>query len=152
MKDLTTEQYRLIYDQPVYPKNMYLDRAPYTHEEYREQVLEPNIERLRGAGGLRGAGRGRGHRRTAAIRERVPRGVGQRKLTYAATFVPHPPSMPRPSMLPFNQAERSASVGDSRAARRAGYSPATPPTHTATSTPPASATTGTAAVQPSELA
>ena len=65
MKDLTTEQYRLIYDQPIYPKNLYLDRAPYTHEEYREQVLEPNIERLRSAG-LRGAGRGR---ETAAIRE-----------------------------------------------------------------------------------
>jgi hypothetical protein len=46
MKDLTTEQYRLIYDQPVYPKNIYLDRAPYNHDEYRSEVLEPNIERL----------------------------------------------------------------------------------------------------------
>ena len=32
MKDLTTEQYRLIYGYQVYPKNLYLDRAPYTHE------------------------------------------------------------------------------------------------------------------------
>jgi hypothetical protein len=31
MKDLTTEQYRLIYEQPIYPKNLYADRAPYTH-------------------------------------------------------------------------------------------------------------------------
>ncbi len=28
IKDLTTEQYQLIYEQPVYPKNLYLDRAP----------------------------------------------------------------------------------------------------------------------------
>ena len=35
MKDLTTEQYRLIYEQPIYPKNLYAERAPYTHDEYR---------------------------------------------------------------------------------------------------------------------
>ena len=29
MKDLTTEQYRLIYEQPIYPKNLYPDREPY---------------------------------------------------------------------------------------------------------------------------
>jgi hypothetical protein len=28
MKDLTTEQYRLIYEQPVYPKNLYADARP----------------------------------------------------------------------------------------------------------------------------
>jgi hypothetical protein len=50
MKDLTTEQYRLIYDQPVYPKNLYLERAPYTHDEYREQVLEPQIRALQERG------------------------------------------------------------------------------------------------------
>ena len=27
MKDLTTEQYRLIYEDPIYPKNLYADRA-----------------------------------------------------------------------------------------------------------------------------
>jgi predicted amidohydrolase len=46
MKDLTTEQYRLIYEEPVYPKNLYLDQAPYTHDAYRQEVLERNIERL----------------------------------------------------------------------------------------------------------
>ena len=50
MKDLTTEQYHLIYEQPVYPKNLYLERAPYTHDEYREHVLEPNIRRLQRRG------------------------------------------------------------------------------------------------------
>jgi predicted amidohydrolase len=46
MKDLTTEQYRLIYDEPVYPRNLYLDRAPYTHAEYQAEVIEPNVRRL----------------------------------------------------------------------------------------------------------
>ena len=50
MKDLTTEQYRLIYDEPVYPKNLYLDRAPYTHEEYAREVLRPNVARLQERG------------------------------------------------------------------------------------------------------
>jgi predicted amidohydrolase len=50
MKDLTTEQYRLIYDQPVYPKNLYLDRAPMRHDEYEREVLRPQIDRLRERG------------------------------------------------------------------------------------------------------
>jgi predicted amidohydrolase len=50
MKDLTTEQYQLIYERPVYPKNLYAERAPYKHDEYREQVLQPNIDRLTEAG------------------------------------------------------------------------------------------------------
>jgi predicted amidohydrolase len=44
IKDLTTEQYQLIYEQPVYPKNLYLDRAPYTHEEYRREVTAKQVE------------------------------------------------------------------------------------------------------------
>jgi predicted amidohydrolase len=44
IKDLTTEQYQLIYEQPVYPKNLYLDRAPYAHEEYRREVTAKQIE------------------------------------------------------------------------------------------------------------
>jgi predicted amidohydrolase len=46
MKDLTTEQYRLIYEEPVYPKNIYLERAPYTHAEYEAEVLRPAVARL----------------------------------------------------------------------------------------------------------
>ncbi len=44
MKDLTTEQYQLIYEEPVYPKNLYLDRAPYGHEDYRREVIDRQIE------------------------------------------------------------------------------------------------------------
>ncbi|WP_239028393.1 hypothetical protein [Pseudonocardia acidicola] len=29
---------------PVYPKNLYAERAPYTHAEFREQVIERQIE------------------------------------------------------------------------------------------------------------
>ena len=50
MKDLTTEQYRLIYEQPVYPKNLYAERAPYKHDEYRREVLEPQVRLLQERG------------------------------------------------------------------------------------------------------
>jgi predicted amidohydrolase len=46
MKDLTTEQYQLIYEEPIYPKNLYLDRAPYTHDGYRREVTDKQIELL----------------------------------------------------------------------------------------------------------
>ncbi len=44
IKDLTTEQYQIIYEQPVYPRNLYLDRAPYKHDEYRREVTERQVE------------------------------------------------------------------------------------------------------------
>ena len=46
LKDLTTEQYQAIYRDPIYPKNLYLDRAPYDHAEYRREVTEKQIELL----------------------------------------------------------------------------------------------------------
>ena len=50
MKDLTTEQYRLIYDQPIYPKNLYAERPPYNHDEYRRNVIEPQVRKLQERG------------------------------------------------------------------------------------------------------
>jgi hypothetical protein len=50
MKDLTTEQYGLIYEQPIYPKNIYLDRSPYRHAEYREHITRKQIELLQERG------------------------------------------------------------------------------------------------------
>jgi hypothetical protein len=50
MKDLTTEQYQLIYEQPIYPRNLYLDRSPYQHAEYREQVTRRQVELLQERG------------------------------------------------------------------------------------------------------
>ena len=43
MKDLRTELYQLLYEKPIYPKNLYLDRAPMKHAEYRETVIETQI-------------------------------------------------------------------------------------------------------------
>ena len=33
-------KYQLLYEQPIYPQNLYLHRAPMKHAEYREQVIE----------------------------------------------------------------------------------------------------------------
>jgi predicted amidohydrolase len=43
-KDLRTELYQLIYQQPIYPKNLYAERPPFNHREFREQVIEPQIQ------------------------------------------------------------------------------------------------------------
>ena len=39
MKDLRTELYQILYEQPIYPKNLYLKREPMKHAEYREKVI-----------------------------------------------------------------------------------------------------------------
>ena len=46
MKDLRTEMIQLIYEQPIYPKNLYADRAPMRHAEYAREVTERQIELL----------------------------------------------------------------------------------------------------------
>ena len=43
MKDLRTELYQILYKEPIYPKNLYLDRAPMKHQEYRKEVIEKQI-------------------------------------------------------------------------------------------------------------
>ena len=43
MKDLRTEMCQLIYEKPIYPKNLYLDRAPMKHEEYKEKVTKRQV-------------------------------------------------------------------------------------------------------------
>jgi predicted amidohydrolase len=49
-KDLRTELYQLIYEKPVYPKNLYADRVPFKHKEYREKVTLPQIALMRSRG------------------------------------------------------------------------------------------------------
>jgi len=44
MKDLRTELYQGIYSQPIYPKNLYLDHAPYQHDEYARKVNRPQVK------------------------------------------------------------------------------------------------------------
>ncbi len=43
MKDLRTELISLIYEKPIYPKNLYLQRAPMKHAEYEKQVTRRQI-------------------------------------------------------------------------------------------------------------
>ena len=43
MKDLRTELYQIVYEKPVYPKNLYLDRVPMKHAEYQEKVIDRQI-------------------------------------------------------------------------------------------------------------
>jgi hypothetical protein len=50
MKDLRTEMYQMLYEEPIYPKNLYLDRAPYRHDEYRTEVTERQIRLLQDRG------------------------------------------------------------------------------------------------------
>ena len=50
MKDLRTELYQLLYEQPIYPKNLYLHRAPMKHQEYRTEVIEAQVQLMQERG------------------------------------------------------------------------------------------------------
>lgn len=43
IKDLRTEMIQIIYDDPIYPKNLYAERAPMKHNEYRREVTDKQI-------------------------------------------------------------------------------------------------------------
>jgi hypothetical protein len=43
MKDLRTELYGIVYKKPIYPKNLYLDRPPMKHAEYKTEVIDKQI-------------------------------------------------------------------------------------------------------------
>ncbi|NKY18793.1 nitrilase-related carbon-nitrogen hydrolase [Tsukamurella spumae] len=46
LKDVRTEMAQLIYEQPLYPKNRYLDRIPPHHAEFRREVIDRQIDLL----------------------------------------------------------------------------------------------------------
>ena len=50
MKDLPTELYQIVYEKPIYPKNLYLNRAPMKHAEYREKVIKKQIRLMHDRG------------------------------------------------------------------------------------------------------
>jgi predicted amidohydrolase len=43
LKDLRTELYQLLYEQPIYPKNLYLKRKPMKHAQYKKRVIDRQI-------------------------------------------------------------------------------------------------------------
>ena len=50
LKDLRTELYQILYEQPIYPKNLYLEREPMKHAEYREKVIQRQIRLMHDRG------------------------------------------------------------------------------------------------------
>ncbi|WP_197911691.1 nitrilase-related carbon-nitrogen hydrolase [Kineobactrum salinum] len=46
LKDLRTELYQMLYSDPIYPKNLYLNREPMKHAEYAEKVIKCQIALL----------------------------------------------------------------------------------------------------------
>jgi predicted amidohydrolase len=46
MKDLRTELFQLVYGEPIYPANLYLERPPFKHAEYRQEVIDRQIDLL----------------------------------------------------------------------------------------------------------
>ena len=50
LKDLRTELYQILYEAPIYPKNLYLERAPMKHAEYREEVILKQIAQMHDRG------------------------------------------------------------------------------------------------------
>ena len=49
MKDLRNELYQIVYKDPIYPKNLYLDREPMKHVEYEEKVLKKQVKLMQDA-------------------------------------------------------------------------------------------------------
>src|SRR5262249_4300132 len=70
LKDVRAELYRLLYERPIYPKNLYLKREPMKHAEYRQKVIKRQIRRPHD----RGIGKrpGEGGRRVAPPGVRPP--------------------------------------------------------------------------------
>jgi predicted amidohydrolase len=50
VKDLRTELYQILYEAPIYPKNLYLERPPMKHAEYREEVIRTQIAKMHDRG------------------------------------------------------------------------------------------------------
>jgi beta-ureidopropionase len=50
MKDIRAELAQLIYEQPIYPKNRYMDRVPGRHADYRKEVIEQQVRLMQERG------------------------------------------------------------------------------------------------------
>ncbi len=50
MKDLRTELYQMIYEEPIYPANLYAEREPMKHAEYAERVTARQIRLMQERG------------------------------------------------------------------------------------------------------
>jgi hypothetical protein len=44
LKDLPAEQFRILYENPIFPKNLWLSGPPGPVQEYRDRVLRPQVQ------------------------------------------------------------------------------------------------------------
>ena len=42
--------YQKVYEEPIYPKNLYLDREPMKHEEYEKEVIKRQVKLMQDRG------------------------------------------------------------------------------------------------------
>ena len=57
MKDLRTELCQIIYEKPIYPKNLYLKREPMKHAEYEKKVIKRQVKLMHDRGTWKKPGR-----------------------------------------------------------------------------------------------
>jgi beta-ureidopropionase len=50
LKDVRSELAQIIYEQPIYPKNLYLDRQPGKHHDYKREVINKQIAMMQERG------------------------------------------------------------------------------------------------------
>jgi beta-ureidopropionase len=50
LKDVRAELAQIIYEQPVYPKNRYLDKVPGKHADYKREVIDKQVALLQKRG------------------------------------------------------------------------------------------------------
>ena len=49
-KDIRAELAQIIYEQPIYPKNLYLDKIQGRHAEYKREVIDRQVRLMRERG------------------------------------------------------------------------------------------------------
>jgi hypothetical protein len=49
MKDLRTEIFKRMYEKPIHPKNMWIDKEPLQHEDH-DEIFRQNIKKLQERG------------------------------------------------------------------------------------------------------
>ena len=49
-KDIRAELAQIIYEQPIYPKNLYVDKIPGRHAEYKREVIDRQVRLMQERG------------------------------------------------------------------------------------------------------
>lgn len=57
LKDVRSELAQIIYEKPIYPKNLYLDREPMKHAEYKKEIIDRQIALMHKRGAWKKPGR-----------------------------------------------------------------------------------------------